>query len=636
MINVITGDSGTGKSSLIHIVDYCLGSGKCSIPVGIIRETVEWFGVVLQLTDSQLLLARKNPEDKDQVGDYFVVTDKDIDAASLAPEKNANTEFIRPYLNELAGLPSVGFEPGNSSGFKGPASFRDLAAFNFQPQHIVANPHTLFFKTDTFEHREKLRTIFPLILGALTNEQLAAKHEIARLQAELEKRQALQTRQREAANSFLGEMRAFISRGQELGLLESNIKPESNWAAERLIEVLKLVPKRLADGILPGVDVGAANALIATLRRLEEEEDSLARDLSRASRRRLQIERLRASVGAYEEQLHLQEGKLVGVDWLANRIKRDGNCPFCGSENTAASEAVAHLTALARQVSQSATTAHLATPALEKEADRLADLTRDIETRLESVRIELWQLEDKSVEIADRRRTQVEAFRLAGRIEQALDLYTRSDSDSALANDVAALVGQIRDLRSIVDPAIESARLSGARQRLTQNTSRYVETLQLARRGDPVELDTDELMVWVRDTKGRQDALWEIGSAENWVGYHIATMLALHEEFLRLPKCPVPSFLMIDQPSQAYFPDRWPGDEEDGKASEIPSKDIAGVHRIFEALALGVERCKGQLQIIVIDHAGEITWKDVEGINLIGNWRTGKGQFLIPDDWQAT
>ncbi|GEM_PF-2071909 len=40
-----------------------------------------------------------------------------------------------------------------------------MGAFNFQPQHIVANPYTLFSKADTTEHREKLRAIFPLVPG---------------------------------------------------------------------------------------------------------------------------------------------------------------------------------------------------------------------------------------------------------------------------------------------------------------------------------------------------------------------------------------------------------------------------------------------------------------------------------------
>lgn len=70
-INVITGKSGTGKSSLLHIVDYCLGSGKCSIPVGPIRDTVAWFGVLVELEGSQVLIARRNPEEQEQTGDLL-------------------------------------------------------------------------------------------------------------------------------------------------------------------------------------------------------------------------------------------------------------------------------------------------------------------------------------------------------------------------------------------------------------------------------------------------------------------------------------------------------------------------------------------------------------------------------------
>ena len=36
-INIITGASRTGKSAIIPIIDYCLGSNKCTIPVDTIR-----------------------------------------------------------------------------------------------------------------------------------------------------------------------------------------------------------------------------------------------------------------------------------------------------------------------------------------------------------------------------------------------------------------------------------------------------------------------------------------------------------------------------------------------------------------------------------------------------------------------
>ena len=47
-INVITGDSSTGKSSFLNIIDYCLLSDQVKIP-STITNAVEWFGIKLCL-----------------------------------------------------------------------------------------------------------------------------------------------------------------------------------------------------------------------------------------------------------------------------------------------------------------------------------------------------------------------------------------------------------------------------------------------------------------------------------------------------------------------------------------------------------------------------------------------------------
>jgi len=44
-MNIITGESKTGKSAIIHIVDYCLGSSECHVPEGVIRRKVSWYAV---------------------------------------------------------------------------------------------------------------------------------------------------------------------------------------------------------------------------------------------------------------------------------------------------------------------------------------------------------------------------------------------------------------------------------------------------------------------------------------------------------------------------------------------------------------------------------------------------------------
>src|ERR671932_250114 len=60
-VNIVTGGSATGKSALIEIVDYCLGRNTCTVPEGVIRETVSWYGLRLQFPSDQMFIARQNP-----------------------------------------------------------------------------------------------------------------------------------------------------------------------------------------------------------------------------------------------------------------------------------------------------------------------------------------------------------------------------------------------------------------------------------------------------------------------------------------------------------------------------------------------------------------------------------------------
>ena len=63
-LNIISGASKTGKSALIDIVEYCLGAGECRVPPGTIRDAAVWYGILLQLTEGQLFIARADPGEK--------------------------------------------------------------------------------------------------------------------------------------------------------------------------------------------------------------------------------------------------------------------------------------------------------------------------------------------------------------------------------------------------------------------------------------------------------------------------------------------------------------------------------------------------------------------------------------------
>lgn len=64
-VNIITGESKSGKTALINIVDYCLGSRECKIADGVIRDNVHWFAITIVFEDQeQYIVARLNPNVK--------------------------------------------------------------------------------------------------------------------------------------------------------------------------------------------------------------------------------------------------------------------------------------------------------------------------------------------------------------------------------------------------------------------------------------------------------------------------------------------------------------------------------------------------------------------------------------------
>lgn len=71
-INVISGLSRTGKSAIIPIIDYCLGSGRCTIPTGVIRDKTSWFGVVISTAEGEKLFARREPEQQQATDDMYL------------------------------------------------------------------------------------------------------------------------------------------------------------------------------------------------------------------------------------------------------------------------------------------------------------------------------------------------------------------------------------------------------------------------------------------------------------------------------------------------------------------------------------------------------------------------------------
>lgn len=154
-----------------------------------------------------------------------------------------------------------------------------------------------------------------------------------------------------------------------------------------------------------------------------------------------------------------------------------------------------------------------------------------------------------------------------------------------------------------------------------QNMTPMAQRLGLEHATSNVRVDLARLTVVADTPTGPVYMDTGIGSAKNWVGYHLATTLALQHHFVTQHR-PVPSFLILDQPTQAFFPaERSPEDVADQDRSDALAQ--------FELLRDVARDLDGKPQIIVLDHADfdEAWFQDA----IVERWRDGRA--LIRSAW---
>ena len=123
--------------------------------------------------------------------------------------------------------------------------------------------------------------------------------------------------------------------------------------------------------------------------------------------------------------------------------------------------------------------------------------------------------------------------------------------------------------------------------------------------------------------EGEKIYLRSMGSGANWLYCHVTLFLALHKYFAELGnKCAIPSLLLLDQPTQVYFPNftRDNADTfEEQKSTEAKQRtekerpvdeDIKAVENLFSQLSIYCNELESRNgfspQIIVTDHADNL------------------------------
>ena len=137
-INVITGDSSTGKSSLLNIIDYLLLSDNPTIVENIINENVEFYGMKIFIDGNSYVLIRKAPQMGVGSQDVYFENSNDY------PEPYKKTHKIgelNAFFNRIFDIPERMQKIGRANAS---ITFRHFLPFNYLTEDIISSANAYF------------------------------------------------------------------------------------------------------------------------------------------------------------------------------------------------------------------------------------------------------------------------------------------------------------------------------------------------------------------------------------------------------------------------------------------------------------------------------------------------------------
>jgi energy-coupling factor transporter ATP-binding protein EcfA2/prefoldin subunit 5 len=609
-LNIITGRRGTGKSAIIRIIEYCLGSSEIKIPEGKIREHVSWYGLSLVFQDtSEMFIARAEPKPGARSSSKIYV---DIGTNMVPPPasklvQNTNPPALVGLLSSRLGIANIETQrSAKSTQLPYKITIDHALFFSFQRQDEIAKPTLLFHRQDEQFVESHIKDVLPYFLGAMGEDRLGLMFRLRQERMELKKLE----------RDLLAEPAAGDD-PRAAGLLEEAIAvglvPRTSRIAIKPIDLLR----DLDVDAEPTLDIGSIESEIE--RRRNERDELLARQRMIRNRADSLRELNREQVD-YVGELDSQRARLKSVGLL--KPNGEALCPVC--HQSVASQIPSYLaisgaiSTLDEQLSR-LSSSH---PKIEGTISKLEADSSTLRQELQSNQATINQLESRT----EKMRAYRDAFAASAVVRGRIGFFLENSSVAESQSDV--LRGKIEALKRSIQEFEDELSLDNVDSKM-ESMLRFVEDdmTSWARELDleykeHVRLDPSRLTVVV-DTKHGPLPLERMGSGANWMGYHVVTYAALHHWFEQQDR-PVPRFVVFDQPTQVFYPP-----DSDDPTDFLSDDDRNKVRELFHFLSELPAKLDRKVQIIVTDHADLDTPEFQEAIR--ANWH--QADALIPASW---
>ena len=589
-VNVITGDSSTGKSSVLKIIDYCLLSERSAIVKDVINENVAWYGMVFCVDDQPYTIIR--PSQMVETSEMKVIFRKGV----FLPEKpevgmNDIRAKVLVKMNELFNVPKkLKLES------KVNLNYRHNLMFNYLTEDIIATENTYqdlrFFRKN--EYVKILNDLFKLAIGVdeLKRQELESK--IQEAQKEEKRKQDAQKKEIEAQKKYEKTQREIANEIEDLGLGDAIFFGDN--------------PVAWAENVKTIVD--KCNLQFKN-EQANQQRKQIETELIDIRERLGYFISLENEYRIYQNRLKRQSESLVPLDYVKKHFSELMTYQETG-------RLLRELTDAWQSIKESYNPEMKLPEGFEKSKKDLKNRESELISQLN--KLNPYQIDQKNIVWLRR------AILLADRMEKELTKEPKQTITEEMLVECGEAVSVLQE--KLVHLKAKNDNALGNLNDSIGKYFKYQEGISEAYRNYKPVYSLEENMLMLEGEAGEYPES-NIGSKSNYMFLHLCYFFGLHDLLMNNQNKIVPQFLFIDQPSIPYYADKRErrADDDNETIANDDREKLMEAFRLTDLFMHEMTR-KGHFQIIMIEHAGTEYWQNLSTFETRYEFRNGEG--LIP------
>lgn len=637
-LNLITGKSSTGKSSLIEIFDFCMASSEDTIPHGVIEDNAKTFFLWINIKDADYLLGR----DADKKNCYIVSNPEIESIKQLTPDVFDDCDYtLNDYMIQLGILFGIDAENtaeneeqfNNKRKGAGRPTVRNIMPFILQHQNLVANKQALFYRFDQKEKREGTIEQFKVFAGFVDANYYALSVEVSKLNEKIEKLQKSFAKADDDISATYKKLLEDIEVYRQI--TGNNILTDLNLSQ---FKETPIYYKEEIDKLdLFDIKVDTTNQpQLEKYKELEKEENTVMAELRETQ---IHLEEVINSI----DYLQTYKDSLEQTPRITGLTLNYSVCPFCHQHTSSTIGEANQLKKALTNLNEELKGIPSIVRPLHEERLHLKEKIEELTEQLNRIDASKAELNEIVAALRKNYSLNKQAIKVIYRISSRIELVS-NETLKNLQVRIDSIAEELFKKRQVLKAYNVEGKMKLAERTIRQSMEQYRQMISFEASLDDYslvfDLKTFELYFSKRyDGHEGKKYLRAIGSGANWLNAHLCLFLALADFFYSEKNSTVPSLLFLDQPSQVYFPAVKDYDKvfspKESSATSV-DEDLAAVNKVFSLLYKFCTDHHNGVQIIVTDHADDLTIDGLENFEDIvrARWRE-EGEGLIKMDRQV-